>query len=85
MYHRETYKEMIAKIKVYEIEEAKLELILNELLEEQLLFKDNTFAYVGEARKTYEKLIKSRRYKNELIEVTNKIQLKRNKRKNKNI
>lgn len=80
-YNRASYKEMMTSIKEYERQQQALEARLNDLLEEQALFKDNTFSYADEAREVYGELIKIKQYKESLIVTTSQIKAKRDKRK----
>jgi len=80
MTKKKTYKSMMAEIKEGEEKEEKLEIKLNDLLEEQFLFKNDTFSYSMEAITIYTELIKIREKRIELIDLTTVMQLRREKR-----
>ncbi|MGB3160369.1 MAG: hypothetical protein WBA84_03885 [Carnobacterium sp.] len=80
---RQTYKEMLSIIKALEVQERRLESKIGELVEDQYLFKDNTFYYVNEARIIYKELVEVRGNKKYYLALINLIYKKPNKRNKK--
>jgi hypothetical protein len=69
------------RIRLLEVEEQTLQDRLDELVEEQYLYKDNTFYYVDEARDLYRKIVKIKAKREAYVSKRNKMLAKRSNRK----
>lgn len=74
------YQGMLNNIQLLEEQEEVLQDKLNELVEEQYLFKDNTFYYVDEARELYKEIVELTSKKDNLIGMAKRLKARRETR-----
>jgi hypothetical protein len=74
------YKNALNNIKALEEQEEALQDKLNELVEEQYLFKDNTFYYADEARILYKDIVEIKGKKDSLVGMAKRLKARRETR-----
>lgn len=74
------YQGMLNNIQLLEEQEEVLQDRLNELVEEQYLFKDNTFYYADEARELYKEIVELTSKKDNLKGMAKRLKARREAR-----